>query len=148
MTPARRMTMKTKIENTGRIGTIQKIVILAASLVILSGCSAGTFNRQAVTDSLMVPQFAMLISSEEASFMMGPDKNGAVYCFEKGMRMELRGYTEEGKIFINPGAIGTHELQHILNCIDPDKYGEPDNNWELEASRKNGVQMIAKRGNF
>ena len=140
--------MKTKTENTGRIGTIQKIIILAASLFILSGCSAGTFNRQAVTDSVMVPQFAMVISSEEAAFMMGPDKNGAVYCFEKGMRMELRGYTEEGKIFINPGSIGTHELQEVLNCINPDKYGAPDNNWELTSNKKNGVKMIAKRGTF
>ena len=138
--------MKRKITKMDRKGIIGKAVILAVILGTLSGCV--TANHQTVSHSLVVPEFSMVISSDEAPFMMGQDKNGAVYCFKQGMRMEIRGYKEEGKIFINPGSVGTHELQHILHCIDPDKYGNPDENWELASTRKNGVKNIAKRRTF
>ncbi len=139
--------MKTQTTKTDRLGSIGKAAILAVLIITLTGC-ATTGSQRPVSHSLVVPEFAMVISSDESAFMMGSDKNGAVYCFNKGMRMELRGYEEGGKIFINPGAIGTHELQHILNCIDPDTYGEPDGNWEMTSRKTNGVKMLAKRGTF
>ena len=139
--------MKRQSIKVDRMGIIRKTVILVAILAGLTGCVT-TGNQQSVSHSLVVPEFSMVISSDEAPFMMDSNKNGAVYCFSKGMRMELRGYKEGGKIFINPGSIGTHELQHILHCIDPDTYGSPDKYWELTTTRKNGVRMLAKSGTF